>query len=171
MLIAHAFGSKLRVKNFQIHRLLARTRMGGNEFTTEMKVSLRLLSGVMHTLTPVADTHATVRELRVLVHQCALDRLDGLYECDGPEWIYFPDVKEELAEVGEEIYIAHKAFKGFFVGPQCTASATVLSHVPAMCAAERQLRRKRDKLAVEICQAQQASARGQGRTARSRRRR
>ena len=79
----HAFGSKLRVNYVQIHRFLAHTRMGGNEFTTDMEVSLKLLSGVEHKLTVVADTHATVRELRVLIHERALDRLDGVYECDG----------------------------------------------------------------------------------------
>ena len=87
MLIAHAFGSKLRVNYVQIHRLLAHTRMGGNEFITEMEVSLMLLSGVEHKLTVVADTHATVRELCVLVHERALVCLDGLYASDGPAFI------------------------------------------------------------------------------------
>ena len=150
MLIAHAFGSKLRVNYVQIHRLLAHTRMGGNEFITEMEVSLMLLSGVVHKLTVFADTHTTVRKLCVLVHECALDCLDGLYACDGPAFICFPKVRDIFAEGGEEIYIAHEAFLGFFVGRQSQAYACVLDHVPAMSAAERQLKRKQVKLAEEI---------------------
>ena len=124
--------------------------MGGNEFTTDMEVSLKLLSGVEHKLTVVADTHATVRELCVLVHERALECLDGLYECDGPQWLCFPRCKKTFAEGGEEIYIAHEAFMGFFVGRQSQTCAFVRRHVPAMSAAERQLKRKQVKLAEEI---------------------